>query len=230
MDEGGILSDSKEAEPRRTKLRLDQELVDKHSIIRKSLQSDSYYRRHRQKARKEPQAPSNELSQGQTKVLAEKKRNPAFSHIPLSFMASLTPKSSVQPKPERGRVSASNQSQPKQIRTISNQKLPHNSKNLHQTFEDENIDSGRKKIGNSRTDTGQSSQFSEQQILKESRHPTRQSLLRAAQDHYSKKPPQRSELELSPSLMKSSKISQSYKQESNHYDQSKSEKLDSDLN
>ena len=47
MDEGGVLSDSKEAGHRRGKLKLDQELLDKNSMIRKSLQSDSYYRRHR---------------------------------------------------------------------------------------------------------------------------------------------------------------------------------------
>ena len=47
IDAARDLSESKDAEPRRGKLKLDQELLDKNSMIRKSLQSDSYYRRHR---------------------------------------------------------------------------------------------------------------------------------------------------------------------------------------
>jgi hypothetical protein len=62
---------------------------------------------------------------------------------------------------------------------------------------------------------------------KDSKYPTRQSLLRAAQDHYSKKATQKSELEMSPSLMKSSKISQSYKHDVSYYDRSK-DQVDAD--
>jgi hypothetical protein len=47
LDPERELSYSKDLQPRRGKLKLDQELVDKDSMIRKSLQSDSYYRRHR---------------------------------------------------------------------------------------------------------------------------------------------------------------------------------------
>lgn len=99
---------------RDTRLKLDKALVDQDPIIRKSLQSEGYYRRHRQKARNNISVPSS-TSQSKTpkggslvrkKKKKNKKRLPAFQHIPLSFMNTATPK----PK-KKGRKSKSRESQ-----------------------------------------------------------------------------------------------------------------------
>lgn len=63
-------------------------MIDKNSVIRKSLQSDSYYKRHRQKARKDVNVRGIGTEHSQNK----KRGIPIFQHIPLSFMTSLTPK------------------------------------------------------------------------------------------------------------------------------------------
>lgn len=85
---------------REGRLKLDKAL-DQDPIIRKSLQSEGYYRRHRQKARggNNVSVPSS-VSQSKTpkegslarKKKSTKKRAPAFQHIPLSFMNTATPK------------------------------------------------------------------------------------------------------------------------------------------
>jgi hypothetical protein len=68
-------------------------MIDKNSVIRKSLQSDSYYKRHRQKARKDVRGPSTEISQGgSVREARQRKGLPPFQNIPLGFMNSLTPK------------------------------------------------------------------------------------------------------------------------------------------
>lgn len=83
---------------RGNRLKLDKDLMDQEAVIRKSLQSEGYYRRHRQKARNNVSVPSS-TSQSKTpkggsivRKKKKKKRLPAFQHIPLSFMNTATPK------------------------------------------------------------------------------------------------------------------------------------------
>ena len=94
-------------------------MIDKDSIIRKSLQSDSYYKRHRQKARKDVRGPSTEHSQGSTKNIKQKRGLPPFQHIPLSFMNSLTPKGRARFREDSIKLVPTNGSNRKRKRTSS---------------------------------------------------------------------------------------------------------------
>lgn len=93
---------------RENRLKLDKALVDQEAVIRKSLQSEGYYRRHRQKARNNVSVPSS-TSQSKTpkggsmvrNKKKKKKRLPAFQHIPLSFMNTATPKPKAKKFKER---------------------------------------------------------------------------------------------------------------------------------
>jgi hypothetical protein len=111
-------------------------MVDKNSVIRKSLQSDSYYKRHRQKARKDVRGPSTELSHSSVRQAKQKKGLNLFSHIPLSFMNSLTPKGRGQPKDYSVNHASKKTSETYKNRQISSGKLTQPSKDSHYEFQD----------------------------------------------------------------------------------------------
>lgn len=110
-------------------------MIDKNSVIRKSLQSDSYYKRHRQKARKDVRGPSTEHSQGSTKNRRKRYPIPPFQHIPLSFMNSLTPKGRARLREDSLNLQKRDEHSYKRKRTASRTK-PSNRNIYFETGED----------------------------------------------------------------------------------------------
>jgi hypothetical protein len=100
----------KKRDHRSRRLKLDKTLANQEPIIRQSLQSEGYYRRHRQKARNVPSLPSDSSFSKTPKsgsvVPRKSKKNrksgiPPFQHIPISFMNTATPK----PRKDKGNES-----------------------------------------------------------------------------------------------------------------------------
>ena len=221
---------SKQNDVRAQRLKLDQDMVDKNSVIRKSLQSDSYYKRHRQKARKDVRGPSTELSHSSVRQAKQKKGLNLFSHIPLSFMNSLTPKGRGQPKDDSVNHASKKTSETYKNRQISSGKLTQPSKDSHYEFQDNEESLNGKYRGLAQVKSDMSSSNNERiktkvnlsQEYKAERDyrsklaqqstqaPNRKSLLQTAQDHYAKRSSSRKGQQLSPSLIHPSKTSQSY--------------------
>ena len=115
---GGTNNARKRNEFRSKRLKLDKTLACQEPIIRQSLQSEGYYRRHRQKARNGvssipsstsvSKTPKSGSVARQAKNSKKKKKNriPIFQHIPLSFMNSATPKMKKREHKRGGEISA----------------------------------------------------------------------------------------------------------------------------